>query len=120
MKLRLYVKEVRYDKKKKEMAWCFCSIVMILSVCGFQETVLASERLTEKRVVVLDPGHGGNDAGACAWYNGYLYQESAINWKIAWYTMQELKKYPYIEVHLTRGENQAPGAGRTRSDCKKL
>ena len=96
-------------KRKKKWLGVFAALVMILSVCGLQETVLASERLTEKRVVVLDPGHGGNDAGACAWYNGYLYQEAAINWKIAWYTMQELKKYPYIEVHLTRGENQAQG-----------
>ena len=79
-------------KRKKKWLGVFAALVMILSVCGFQETVLASERLTEKRVVVLDPGHGGNDAGACAWYNGYLYQEAAINWKIAWYTMQELKK----------------------------
>lgn len=46
-------------KRKKKWLGVFAALVMILSVCGFQETVLASERLTEKRVVVLDPGHGG-------------------------------------------------------------
>lgn len=56
----------------------------------------------KKHVVVLDPGHGGGETGAWARHNGVLYKEEEINWKISNYTMQELAKYPDIEVHLTR------------------
>ena len=64
------------------------------------------EGFTEKKVVVLDPGHGGREAGAYAVHNGHVYREEEINWKISCYTMEELKKYPHIEVHLTRTKNQ--------------
>lgn len=61
---------------------------------------------TKKRVVVLDPGHGGKESGAYAVHNGKAYKEEEINWKIANYTMQELSKYDDIEVHLTKTKNQ--------------
>ena len=64
------------------------------------------EGFTEKKVVVLDPGHGGREAGAYAVHNGHVYREEEINWKISCYIMEELKKYPYIEVHLTRTKKQ--------------
>ena len=67
------------------------------------------ETFTKKNVVVLDPGHGGADSGSYEVHKGHVYKESVINWKIACYTMEELKKYPDIEVYMTRTKNQNKG-----------
>ena len=61
---------------------------------------------TSKYVVVLDPGHGGNESGAGAVHNGKVYKEEEINWKIANYTMQALSQSSDIEVHLTKTKKQ--------------
>ncbi len=45
-------------------------------------------------VVVLDPGHGGNEAGANSAWNGVLYEEKVINLKISRYTKAELESMP--------------------------
>ena len=68
-----------------------------------------TETFTKKNVVVLDPGHGGADSGSYEVHKGHVYNESVINWKIACYTMEELKKYPDIEVYMTRTKNQNKG-----------
>lgn len=52
--------------------------------------------------MVLDPGHGGNEAGANRTWNGVLYEEKVINLKISKYTAQELEKYAGVTVYLTR------------------
>ena len=91
-------------------------ILLILSVVmtGIWGSYTASaeaetETFTKKNVVVLDPGHGGADSGSYEVHNGHVYKESVINWKIACYTMEELKKYPDIEVYMTRTKNQNKG-----------
>lgn len=53
-------------------------------------------------VVVLDPGHGGNEAGANRTWNGVLYEEKVINLKISRYTKAELEKYAGVTVYMTR------------------
>lgn len=53
-------------------------------------------------VVVLDPGHGGSDAGAWRTWNGRTYIEKEINLKIAQYTKQELETYEGVRVYMTR------------------
>lgn len=57
---------------------------------------------SDKYVIVLDPGHGGAEAGAGATFNGITYNEEEITWKLANYVKEELAKCPNIEVHLTR------------------
>lgn len=96
-------------KKKKWMAAALCLAMLVMA--AVPSTVkAATEKFTEKKVVVLDPGHGGYDSGAVEVHNGQQYVEAEINWKIANYTMQELQKYPNIEVHLTRNnQNQFVG-----------
>ena len=49
-------------------------------------------------VVVLDPGHGGSDAGTSA--NGL--KEKDLNLKIAQYCKAELEQYKGVKVYLTR------------------
>lgn len=52
-------------------------------------------------VVVLDPGHGGYDGGA----GGYGVQENIINLKIAQYCREELEKYLFVDVYMTREDD---------------
>lgn len=59
---------------------------------------------TSKYVVVLDPGHGGNESGAGAVHNGKVYKEEEINWKIANYTMQALS--PVIRYRSSSDQDQ--------------
>ena len=89
-----------------------CSLLLAAAVgissIGSGVTALAATTTatTSKYVVVLDPGHGGNESGAGAVHNGKVYKEEEINWKIANYTMQALSQSSDIEVHLTKTKNQ--------------
>lgn len=58
-------------------------------------------------VIVLDPGHGGYDGGA----GGYGVQENIINLKIAEYCKEELEKYLFTEVYLTREDDEFVSLG---------
>ncbi len=49
-------------------------------------------------VVVLDPGHGGSDSGAC----GYGLREKDLTLKIAYYCKEKLEEYSHVEVYMTR------------------
>lgn len=49
-------------------------------------------------VVVIDPGHGGDDPGTCH----YGLKEKDINLKIGKYLRDELKEYSGVEVYMTR------------------
>ena len=59
-------------------------------------------RASSKVVVVLDPGHGGNDGGATKSYGGKNYVEKDLNLKIAQYCKAELEKYANVQVYMTR------------------
>ena len=59
----------------------------------------------EKIVVVLDPGHGGQDTGAMSTWDKVTYIERDINLKIANACKAELDKSPYITVYMTRTNN---------------
>ena len=58
-------------------------------------------------VVVLDPGHGGSDPGACRTINGVNYYERDIVLKIAQYCKAELENSG-VKVYLTRTDNTSP------------
>ena len=49
-------------------------------------------------VVVLDPGHGGSDPGACK----YGLREADLTLKIAQYCKPKLEEYSHVEVYMTR------------------
>lgn len=53
-------------------------------------------------IVVLDPGHGGDDSGAAA--NGA--KERDLNMKVALYCKQYLERYDNVTVYLTRSDNK--------------
>lgn len=51
-------------------------------------------------VIMLDPGHGGFDPGACN--DKAKLQEKTLNLKIAKYCKAELDKYPNVKTYMTR------------------
>ncbi len=53
-------------------------------------------------VVVLDPGHGGNDSGTYGTYNGKTVFEKNLNLKIALACKAELEQYKNVKVYMTR------------------
>ncbi|MCI5621192.1 MAG: N-acetylmuramoyl-L-alanine amidase [Lachnospiraceae bacterium] len=59
-------------------------------------------------VVVLDPGHGGADGGACR--DGYVERDLALS--IAYYCKEELEKHPGFTVYMTRTDNSSDCMGR--------
>ncbi len=71
----------------------------------------ASSRSVEPRdggnvIIVLDPGHGGSDPGACRTINGISYVESAITMQMGWAVKAELETYEGVTVYLTRAEDR--------------
>lgn len=50
-------------------------------------------------VIIVDPGHGGNDGGAASSYDN----EATLNWNIATALKAELQTYNGVRVYLTRG-----------------
>lgn len=55
-----------------------------------------------KYVIVIDPGHGGNDSGCYNTYGGVNIYEKNLTLKIANYMRAELQKYSNFTVYLTR------------------
>lgn len=81
------------------------------AVLGQNETetdsVFTSSRRGAKKsskIIVLDPGHGGTDGGACA----NNLKEKDLNLKIATYCKEELEKYTGIKVYMTRTGDTYP------------
>lgn len=105
--------------KKKWLCILLCTALGMTALLGgfpaFGERKVSNSK---RPVVVLDPGHGGGEAGAWAKHNGITYKEEEINWKISNYTMQELQKAGNIEVHLTRSYHQRMGL-RARVEVAK-
>ena len=94
-------------KGKKILSILLAASVGVTGLIG-SSTVYGAQKTETKQkyVVVLDPGHGGNESGAYAVHNGKVYREEEINWKISNYTMQALRKSQDIEVHLTKTQNE--------------
>lgn len=68
---------------------CFSFIWIGLYICSLQASALT---------IALDPGHGGEEKGAM--YYGIM--EKDINYKMAELVKAELKKYPDVNVVITR------------------
>lgn len=72
----------------------------------FEEVKLNSENKNNKFIIVIDPGHGGHDAGAIG---NYGLKEKDVNLDVALrlekYLKKQLEKYSNIEIYLTRRED---------------
>lgn len=78
-------------------------VVFILNLFAFP--VCAVKGGHSPLIIVLDPGHGGNEDGA--YYYGL--KEKDVNLKLAKMVKQELEKYPNVSVVLTREDDEEIG-----------
>ena len=98
----------------KKAAGLLCMVMLIFMM------IPAAGAAAKDVVIVLDPGHGGTEAGARRTWNGYTYREEIITLKIAEYAKQELEKYEGVKVYLTRSSNVGPAMDRaTRVNIAK-
>lgn len=78
------------------------AVVMCLTVlpAGLMGTLVVEASANDPIVIVLDPGHGGSDSGAC---NASLgTNEKVSNWEIALSCKAYLENYENVKVILTR------------------
>ncbi|MDR0880529.1 MAG: N-acetylmuramoyl-L-alanine amidase [Clostridioides sp.] len=63
-----------------------------------------SEPGAQAKTVVIDPGHGGKDSGACATIDGVSYREEALTLKTSLATTEYLRQHG-VNVVMTRTSN---------------
>ena len=86
-----------------------------LATAGISAPLKASRSAKSGNVVVvLDPGHGGDDPGAVA--NG-LYEKN-LTLKIAQYCKAELEQYSGIEVYMTRDRDSDVGGSTATQELQ--
>ena len=67
---------------------------------GFKADTAYAKDSSGDYVIILDPGHGGNDSGAVSLHGD---KEAVLNWNIAMGLKAELQTYSGVKVYLTRG-----------------
>ena len=91
--------------KKHEFLRRLAALCLLLVLAGTPAgavlntmTSLPAEAASATKVVVLDPGHGGKERGACY----YGMKEKDLNLKIAKYGQAALSQYANVRVVMTR------------------
>lgn len=87
----------------KRLTKVLVSVMLVLFAIlavGFKTEMSYAKDSSGDYVIILDPGHGGNDGGAAS-LNGD--SEAALNWNIAMGLKAELQTYSGVKVYLTRG-----------------
>lgn len=85
---------------KKIIKICIIIIVALLPTIQVNAQNLFKEK--DKYVIVIDPGHGGENLGTVANEN---FEEKEILMKTAKALVEELNKYENLEVYLTREDD---------------
>ncbi|MCM8784801.1 MAG: N-acetylmuramoyl-L-alanine amidase [Candidatus Omnitrophica bacterium] len=71
-----------------------------------KKIVSEEEKINKKFIIVIDPGHGGHDAGAIG---NFGLKEKDVNLDVCLrlekYLKKQLENYPFIEIYLTRKED---------------
>lgn len=88
------LKEIYIYRKKLLVYIMLCLFATMI----FNPTFVNATGNTNNLVIVLDPGHGGEEDGA----NYYGLQEKDLNLKLAKMVQQELQEYQGVDVMLTR------------------
>lgn len=97
-------KKTSFQKKAGFYSIMTCLILVLLSMILYKVNVGAAPRVQDtgdKIVVVIDPGHGGENNGTTE--NGVL--EKSMNMTTALAMYEELIKYDGIEVYLTHTDD---------------
>lgn len=88
-------------KKNKNCKFIFMLLFTVLLVIGMGNMYALSVQATEPIVIVIDPGHGGENLGAE--YDGYTEKEMTMPMANA--MKEELEKYDNVKVYLTRDDD---------------
>lgn len=83
----------------KKIVYSILLCIGIVLFCGFESNADNSEDI----IIVIDPGHGGNNLGAQV--DGIV--EKDINLKVAMAMYEHLSLYEGVEVHLTHDTDKA-------------
>lgn len=95
-------------KLRKFMKRCtaalLTAVMAVTLVPGISaRTEVAEASANDPIVVVLDPGHGGSDPGACN--DALKTNEARSNWAIAVACKEYLEKYENVVVYMTKTQN---------------
>lgn len=85
--------------KKILCCFCFVFLISLLGIEAYGQTLFEEK---EKYIIVIDPGHGGENTGTVA---NPAFEEKAILMQTANALVEELKKYEQLEVYLTRTDD---------------
>lgn len=80
-------------------------IAVAISIMVITPCKMYSEASEGNLIIMLDPGHGGEDGGAENTVDGVYYNENKLMLKVANYAKAELSQYPGVTVLLTRENN---------------
>ena len=119
--VRVVVEIVLRGKGKRNMNALRKKLMLIFTVLVCTLCMLPKENIqAQDLVIVLDPGHGGEESGAVRTFSGKNYREEVINMKIANYCKAELETYAGVKVYLTRNSvNQKSQDRETRLNIAK-
>ncbi len=97
------------------------SVIAIISILScFVSLTVPTQSNAAELVIVLDPGHGGTDPGACNTVDGVDYQEKSLNLKIALSTKRYLSQFSGVRVEMTRTDDTALTLAQRVSKANKL
>lgn len=91
------------ESRKKVIIMGIVSSVLLLCIFGFFIVRELRQYTSDKFVIVLDAGHGGDDTGACDLKASCTEKE--INLGVVLACKEELEKYKGVKVVLTRGDD---------------
>lgn len=94
------ISEIRQQAKEQ---------IAVLSRTLSDQSVSGKTAKSGDIIIVLDPGHGGSDSGACRTWDGVSYIEKDIALKISKATKKELESYEGVQVYMTRTDDRAVG-----------
>lgn len=119
--VRVVVEIVLRGKGKRNMNALRKKLMLIFTVLVCALCMLPKENIqAQDLVIVLDPGHGGEESGADRKLDGKWYREAEINMKLANYCKAELETYAGVKVYLTRSRLSQAAQGReTRLNIAK-
>ena len=85
----------------KKLLFCLC-FILIFAYCDTKAYAQPLFEQKDKYVIVIDPGHGGENKGTIA---NPSFEEKDILMKTALALVKELEKYEQLEVYLSRSED---------------
>jgi len=95
------------------------SILLVLGLFGLPNPVLAQANPNGKKIIVIDPGHGGKDSGAVG-VNGILEKDVVLNIAKQIVELNETVFKDQFEIYLTRNKDTLISLGDRTKLAKML